>query len=151
MAEWNAPATLTTPGGTVTFNAATGDTYLHDPGSCQGLDMAEVRAPIDNAPQTDGGLVHNFFLGPRHVTLGGELLVRTGTTEASTATARNVLEAALTAACLSIIRADGTYSWTPTGGALHTITVRCDIPVNYPGGFLKTYLFGLVAADPTIA
>jgi hypothetical protein len=51
----------------------------------------------------------------------------------------------------SIIRADGTYIWSPTGVSSKSLTVRCDLPATYSGAMLKTYIFGLVAADPAFA
>jgi hypothetical protein len=152
MEEYGGPATLTTPGGTVTFNDATGDTFLHDPTQCDGLGlMTDLRTSVDAASQTDGGLVHPSFGDARHVTLSGLVLVRSG---GDYATARNALQGALETALLSIIRVDGTYSWTPTGGSLLTITVRCDLRVKFPavsGSAAKNYVFGLVAGDPAIA
>lgn len=150
MATYGSSATLTTPWGTITFNASSGDTYANDPQTCSGLDMAPVRSTVDDKPQTDGGIVHDAFLGARHVTLGGTLVVRSSATEAGTISARYTLEANLTAALKSILRANGTYAWTD-GGATRTITVRCDQAATYSGGFVKTYIFGLVAADPAIA
>jgi hypothetical protein len=39
-----------------------------------GIGQAPIRAPIDDAPQADGGLVHQFFYGPRHLTVEGFVL-----------------------------------------------------------------------------
>lgn len=142
--EWNAPATLTTPGGTITFNAATKPTYYNDASRCSGLDMAPVRATVEDKPTSDGGIVHNAYLGPRHITIGGQLVV-------DTLADRATLMDNLITALVSILRADGTYAWTPTTGGSRSISVRCEVPVTYDGFFQKGYLFGLVAADPTIA
>lgn len=150
MATWNGTATLTTPAGTITFNAASGDTYFHDPTACAGLDMAPIRSEVDDKPQTDGGIVHDSYFGARHVTLGGVLVVRSSATESGAEIARAALEASLEAKLTSIMRADGTYTWTEGGGS-RSITVRCDQPCVFTGGWQKTYLFGLVAASPTIS
>lgn len=148
MANWNVVYTYTTVGGTIHLNAASGDTYLNDPGSCSGLDGAPLRTPIDDAPQTDAGIVHDFYKAARHITLGGLLYVVSSGTESGFVTARNALEDALVAACDSNIRADATLQWTPTGGSSRTLTVRCDVTPTFSGSFQKNYLFGLVAADP---
>lgn len=144
MAEYNAPATLTTPGGTIQFNTVAKPCYYMDASRCSGLDMAPVRVTVEDRPTADGGIVHRAWLGPRHITLGGQLVV-------DTLADRATLMANLETALLSILQADGTYSWSPVTGGTHTISgVRCEIPVAYDGYLQKGYLFGLVAADPTI-
>lgn len=142
MAEYGVSFVLTTPASTVTFNAGTGDEYYLDPNQCAGLDMAPVRANVDDRPGTSGGLVHAALKGPRHVTFGGVLLNRTGT-----ATARNTMENTLRSALESILAANGTLVWTPSGGSARTLAVRCDVGVTFAGGFLKTFAFGLVSAN----
>ena len=144
MAEYSSPMTLTTPAGTITFTGAAGDRYYVDPEGCSGLDMAPVRIVIDEKPQTDGGIVHPSKKGARHVVIAGLLL-------SDTVAGRNALEAALTAALESLDDADGTLAWTPTGGTLHSLAVRCDVPASYPGPNQKRFIFGLVAAVPTIS
>lgn len=145
MAEYNASdAQLVTPWGTIAFNGSGSPAYVHDASLCSGLDMAPIRATIDDKPVSDGGIWHRFFLAAREITLGGNLIF-------GAFTERNTLQDNLLAA-LESIRQDpavtGTYQWTPTGKTLHSVTVRCDIPVVYTG--LRGYQFGLVAADPTI-
>lgn len=142
--EYNAPATLTTPWGALSFNAATKPTYYADASKCAGLDMAPVRATVEDKPTSDGGIVHNAYLGARHITLGGALVC-------DTLTDRQTLEDNLNAALTSILRADGSLVWHPADGSTRTITtVRCEIPASFDGYLQKNYLFGLVAADPTI-
>lgn len=147
MAEYSVQFTLTTPGPDITFNAGTGDEYFLDPQMCSGLDGAPYRVTVDDAPQDDGGIVFDGFKGPRHVVLGGVLLNRTGT-----AAARNTMEDNLVAALDSIVSADGTLAWTPSGGSARSLTVRAEIPVAFPTwagyAFTKQFVFGLVAADP---
>lgn len=150
MATYGSAATLTTPWGTITFNASSGDTYKNDPSSCSGLDMAPVRSSIDDKPQTSGGIVHPAFLGARHVTLGGQLIIRSSSTEAGYLTARATLEQNLIAALTSILNTTGTYAWNE-GGTTRTITVTCNLEALFSGAWLKTYVFGLVAGDPTIS
>jgi len=147
MAQYDSPASLVTPGGTIVFNAAAAPTYLHDPGVCSGLDGAPARATVEDKPVTDGGIWHRFFKAAREVTLGGLLRV-------DSITDLETLEADLLAACESIFSdpaVTGTYEWTPTGSTLHSITVRCDVLPTYSGAaYNKQYTFGLVAIDPTI-
>lgn len=144
MAEYSVVFTLTTPGPDITFNAGTGDEYYLDPNRCSGLDGVGIRAPVDNKPQTDGGIVFPFYKTARHVVLAGLLLNRTGT-----AAARNTMEDNLRTALESILAADGTLTWTPSGGSLRTLTVRNELPFESNGGWLKSFSFGLVAATPT--
>ncbi len=147
MAEFSAVYTLTTPGPDITFNSGTDVYYLQN---IQGLDGPAIRAPIDSRPQTHGGLVHPFLYGPRHMSIEGVLHVTSATTEAGYVGARNTMETNLLAALASIIRADGTLTWTPTGGTAKSLIVRHDVPCQFNGAWQKAFIFGLVAADPTI-
>ena len=130
----------------IQFNTGgTGDEYFVT--NIIGLDGAPIRAPVDDAPQTDGGIVHSFFLGPRHVTVEGLLICRTGSVAA-----RNILEANLLSALFSCLRNDATWSWTPTGLGTRNLTVRNDLACSFTGSslgeFVKSFSFGLVAANP---
>lgn len=145
MAQANATYTLTTPGGTITLNG-TGDRYFID--SVEGLDGAPIRAPIDNRPLTDGGLVHDFFLGPRLITFEGTIIIDSQTTESGYLSQRNTMEANLLTALNSILRANGTLAWTPQGQSARSLTVRNNVELRVAGKWLKTFIFGLVAADP---
>lgn len=145
MAEISATYTLTTPGVDITFNSGS-DVYRIS--NIEGLDQAPIRAPVDDSPQTDGGIVHDFFHGARYVTIEGLLLPADGS-----ASTRNTMEANLISACDAILTADGTLGWTPSGQSARSLTVRCFMPVRMApwAGFpmYKTFIFGLVAADPT--
>lgn len=155
MPDLSVTYTLTTPGGTITFNDTGYDLfnqiglddeyYITD---IQGLDGAPLRTPIDNAPQTHGGLVHPFFKGPRAVTIEGALMIRSTRVGNSMRLIRNQMEIDLLDALESIIDADGTLSWTPAGQGGRSLTVRHNIPCEFRGIELKTFTFGLVAADP---
>ena len=140
-------ATLTVPGPiTVTFDDyGTADGYHLT--ELTGFDQAPIRAPIDNAAQTDGGIIHQFFYGPRHLTLEGFVLPLALGADLPGA---NTRIAALVDALDAIIRANGTFEWTPPGLTAHTLTVRCDVPVSFTGRVRRNFIFGLVAADPTI-
>lgn len=136
--------TLTTPAGTISFNDDTGDTLFVDPKRSSGMGMPLVRAPIDNKGQTDGYIVHPFFLEGRHLVLAGMLLIRSAATEAGYRTARDALSSGTEAKLRSILQADGTL----TIGAA-TLTVRCDLGVDFPAieGMDKGFVFGLVSAS----
>lgn len=136
--EYNAPATLTTPGPDITFNA--GD-YQLDPQMCSGLDQAPLRVVIDPRPQTGGGIIQTVLRDVRRITLGGVFLD-------SSVSDRNSLEQSLRQALEAIETADGTFTITPTGLSAMTWTVRCEIPLSTSGGLLKSFVFGLVAVDP---
>jgi hypothetical protein len=151
MAEWSSPATLVTPVVTLSFNAASGDTYVNDPTKCNGLDGPPLRTEKENKSLTDGGNRRTTMKGARPITLGGILLVRSAVTEAGYATARTAMEDALMAALASIENVNGTYSWTPTGYPIRSVTVRYDSSLLITGAFQKEYLFGLEAPNPTIS
>jgi hypothetical protein len=52
-------------------------------------------------------------------------------------------------ALLSIRATDGTYSVT-VDGTTYSFAVRLEITAPFTGLAIKTYLFGLVAGDPTV-
>lgn len=141
---YSAPGTLVTPAHTIAFNADTGDAYMHDSDKCSGIAIPVARAAIDDRPQTHGAIVHPALLGGRRVTLGGDILPRAGGFPS-----RNAMMVTLGEALVSILAADGTYSFT-LDGATYTFTVRCEITASFTGKAIKSYLFGLVAADPTV-
>lgn len=149
MAEISAQYTLTTPGVDITFNTAAGtDQYLLTEVPL-GLDQAPVRTVVENVPQGDGGLVFDSFKGPRHIVFEGILIPAT-----VSATNRNTMEDNLISALDAILTADGTLSWTPTGGSSRSLTVRVDNggQVQFSGGKSlspRAFIFGLVAADPS--
>lgn len=116
--------------------------------SLEGIGQAPIRAPIDDAPQTDGGIVHQFFYGPRHLTLEGTVLPF-GYDGSARSTLWSTMDS-LVGALDAILRADGSFAWTPPGQTAHSLSVRCDVPVAFSGTFQKTFIFGLVAADPVI-
>ena len=145
-------ATLVVPGPvTITFNVATGGTgYFNDPSMCSGFDQPPIRKPVEDAPQTDGGIVFAGLKGPRHLVIGGWLRAENETDEDDWLDAIDDLADDLQSALEAILGADGTYTYDPDGVNL-ALTVQCDIPVSFPtesDGINKKYLFGLVAANP---
>ena len=129
--------TLVTPGGTITFNAASGNTYMVDPDKCSGFGMAAVRAPIDDKGQASGYILHPFYESGTHLVVGGIII-------ADTTTNRDSLEGSLKTALRSILAADGTINW----GAGASLTVRCDVGCDFPrvSAILHGFIFGLVSA-----
>jgi hypothetical protein len=141
--------TLTTPGGTINFNDGSANQYYLS--TVGGLDGPTIRAPIDDRPQTDGGIVHDFFAGPRHITFEGVLLIQSTHIMNSVVQIRNTMEDNLRTAVVSLLRADGTLAWTPQGKSARSLTVRHDVPLDFTN--IENYLllqfhFGLVAANP---
>jgi hypothetical protein len=156
MADIAVAFVLTTPGGTVNFNN-TGSDDFDVPGSnefyiteIEGLDGPSIRAPIDPAPQADGAILHNFWKSERNITITGALIIRSTRVMDSVVVARNTMEASLLTALESILQADGTLAWTPQGQAARSLTVRHQgaPPLDFSGIELKTFVFGLVAANP---
>lgn len=156
MPDLAATYTLATPGGTIIFNS--GDlkdgTDKYWVQNISGLDGTSIRAPIDNVPFGDGGIVHDFWKGPRHVVFEGVLVTESvGFPSHGDACIQrqNEMEEALIDALESILRDDGTLSWTPLGLAARSLTVRHDVTLEVSAieNFaLKSFVFGLVAANP---
>ena len=76
MAEFNAPGTLTTPGGVVLFNRP-GDLGFHNPEMCDGLGQAPVSGVTDDKSRTHGGIVYPRLYRARPIVLGGWCLATT--------------------------------------------------------------------------
>lgn len=156
MADISATYTLATPGGTITLNS--GDlkdgTDKYWLSNIQGLDGTSIRAPIDNVPYGDGGIVHDFWKGPRHVVFEGTLVTESvgfPSVGDDCITVQNAMEAALITALESTLRADGTLTWTPLGQGARSLTVRHDVTLEFSAAenyAIKNFTFGLVAADP---
>lgn len=149
MADVGVQYTLVAPSGTVNFNDGTADQiYITE---IQGLGGAPIRAPIDPVPYGDGGIVHSFWKGPRHVIVDGVFLITSTWQMNDVVEIRNDFEEELRVALESCMSADATFTWTPQGQPQRTLTVRNDVPVDFAHGenyLLETFSFGLVAADP---
>lgn len=141
--SYNQITTLTTPGGTITFNAASGDTLLIDPAACSGLGVSSIRAPIFNKGQTDGYNILPFFEEGQHLVLAGIIRIESASTESGIVTARNTILTSTRSALKTILRADGTLNFS-TGD---TVTVRCEQLVGASGAWLKNFVLGLVSAS----
>lgn len=144
MAEYGAVATLSTPGGNVTFND-TGSVGFHDPDLCDGLDpQAPVRSVTDERSRTHGGIVYDRLYGPRPIVLAG-------TVNASTLSARENFLNALGAALDSIMDGGGTYSWSASTGTKTITDLYCDVPLKSLGKWIKRYQFGLISPHHTFS
>jgi len=135
--------TLATPAGTITHNAASGDTLWVDPKRSVGLGMGEIRNPIDDKAQTDGFLLHDFFEKGAMLLPAGVVLARTDTTGN---TGRDALMADTVTKLRSILRATGTLNF----GSGATLVVKCHMRADFPTieGDLKGFVYGLVSASP---
>lgn len=145
--------------GSLTVNATTGNTLFtdFDGGEISGLDGAPIRSQIDPQGQSEGGIVHQKFLGPRIIAFSGAVLVRTVTDPMSDAwaTAVNSVISSAVSALESQLNSASNLAWTPTGGSSHTISCTYGVEggeFQSSGNMLqKKFQFSLVAADPTIS
>lgn len=135
MASYSDITTLVTTGGTITFNAATGNTYLIDPQASTGLDAVKLRKPVDNKGQTDGYIRHRGFEEGDRILLSGVIV-------ADTVANRNAMMANLTTALAATKVSDGTLNFG-AGGAL---SVQWDVGVDFPrwSASVVRFIFGLV-------
>lgn len=153
MADLACVYTLTTPGGTIAFNDGDLKTLddLYWISEIEGLDGAPIRSQVDNAPQAHGGIVHTAWKGPRQITMQGAIIVQSIPFGAACLPVRNEMEEDLRVALESIIQADGTLAWTPSGGSASSLTVRHNIQLDYSpqeNYVIMGFVFGLIAADP---
>lgn len=127
MADLATPYTLTTPGGTITFNNGDlGDgTDKYWIQNLEGLDGPIVRAPTDDVAFGDGTIIHTFWKSGRRPIVDGVLIIESVPPWGPDCQeALNALEDALRIALTSIIAANGTLAWTPAGLGARTLTVR---------------------------
>lgn len=146
--------TLTTPGTDITFNdgelgrGSLDDMYWITAAPGLPPDGAPRRAPVDNRPQTDGGLVHRFLKGPRQIAVEGAIIIQSTTVQDSIRVIRNQMEEALEEALDACYQADATLAWTPAGQSPYSLTVRNNIEVKFEGVEFRTFTFGLIAGTP---
>lgn len=130
-------------------------------GHILGLDGAPIRSQVDPKGQTDGGIVHPKFFGPRIITFQGEVQIQSvlwaGGSDAAYLTAMNTLEASVISALEGIRNSATSLSWTPTGLSARSISVTYGVPgqeIQFDGPMVpgeRTFSFSLVAASPTIS
>jgi hypothetical protein len=154
MPDIACPYTLTTPGGTITFNDGSSQQFYIQ--GITGLGSAPIRAPIDDVPYGDGSIGHNFWQAGRHIAFEGVFLITAADCGPNLVGFWNDMEDELRDALESIaaLTTDtGTLVWTPTGDvATRTLVVRHDVPLECPPDqnfTVRNFTFGLFAADPT--
>lgn len=156
MADVGVVYTLTTPSTDITFNATTvpfagQDQYYIT--EIRGLASPTLRTPFDNVPLGDGGLIHDFWFGPRHIGVEGTILVQSTAIENDIVEQRNAMEIDLQDALEAIIRADGTFAFTPQGEGSYSYTVRYEIGLEFVHSnnyHSLDFSFGLIAGDPFV-
>jgi hypothetical protein len=151
MTDIGVAYTLTTPGGTITFNSGAADQYYLN--KTPGLHGIQARVPVDKVPYGDGGIVHPSWKEPRHFTLEGSLLILSTHVETAIVAVRNDMEEDLEAAAESILApASGTLAWTPTGKSARSLTVHLDeqgLQWEHVDNYqVLDFVLALVAADP---
>ena len=137
--SWEAPSTLITPGPTLNFmtGGASDDFYL-DPLECDYT--IDTRLETQDAPRSAGVIKFPTLLGAGHLKLVGRLKPVTDTAAARDSMARSMRAAAL---ALSGGIATGTYVCSE--GSLE---VQLEMWPSIRGGFRKTFVLVLIAADP---
>ena len=108
-----------------------------------GLDGADVRDNSELIVEGDGGRHFNFYHGRRPITLSGPLNPNVFGAQAN----RNVTRLLR---ATNAMRSDAKLRWTSTGGVPVEIAVRRNAPPRISGNRVKTYLVGLIAADPRV-
>lgn len=149
MADVGVSYVLTTPGPDITFNSGGLDQFYIT--EIRGLGAPSLRTPMDNVPLGDGGLIHDFWKGPRHIGVEGIFLIQSTRVMNSIVAIRNQMEFDLTDALESILRADGTFAFTPQGEGARTFTVRYEVGVEFShtdNYLTDAFTFGLVAGEP---
>lgn len=143
MAEWGSARSL----GSLDFNTREPDEYFIK--SIDGEDGIPVRAPIDMVPHGDGGIIHDFWDEPRHITVKGVITLDPALSGFDQIVQRNTMEDALIAACYAIRRSSTTWSRSRSGMGDQSLSVYCDMqPVFSDEGDGRNFTFGLVAANP---
>lgn len=158
MAEVGIQQTLISSDGdtTITFNDWANDpedgVYMVD--GLDGFDGAELRTSTDDRPQRDGLIIHPTYDGARVWAITGRIIP-------TSIAAGNVMQDNLRAVCRSMRRADGRYTFTPTGQSTRFLSVRLGDAISidndesvrlgaYDPTIIKRFTIPLIAADPTI-
>jgi hypothetical protein len=138
-----------TPGGTrIKLNDGLDGFLLYD---IKGLSGGSPRrTPIDNRPQTDASILHDFFKAGRVPTFEGLYKVESTRIEDNIATKWNQMEARLKAVLDDCLDRDApaTLTWTPRGlGHTYSLQVLNNVPLDsvWQPAFL-TFTFGLASA-----
>jgi hypothetical protein len=142
--EIGAPFVITGPDGTrVAFNDPDDRDYVGMLTEVTGLDAPEIRESADDLVQMDGGIHGDFYYGRRPITLSGLLLNPVSIDD------RNRRMTKMMRACRAL-RADAEITWTLSGGQTQFVRVRLQNGPRFEGAWQKTFMVGMVAADPRI-
>lgn len=154
MADIGVQYVLTTPGTDITFNQFTtpftGEDQFYIT-EIRGLAAPALRTPFDNVALGDGGLIHDFWYGPRHIAVEGTILVQSVRVEDDIVQIRNDMETDLTDALNAILRADGTFAFTPQGQSAVSYIVRYEVGLEFVHSnnyHSLDFSFGLIAGNP---
>lgn len=154
MADVGVQYLLDTPGTDITFNQFTDPFVGQDQyyiTEIRGLGSPVLRTPFDSVPLGDGSLIHDFWFGARHIGIEGTILVQSVRIEDDVVQVRNQMESDLYNALSSILRNDGTLTYTPQGQGAQAYTVRYEVQLEFVHSNNYNSLdfsFGLIAGDP---
>lgn len=116
--------------------------YLDGEEAITGIDSPEIRDSYSDLADNDGGLTGSNLYSRRPVVMNGKIFP-------TSAADRNTKLGKLMEATDARF-ADGTLTWTPTGGEPVFLRFRRQLPFRAKGGFNKDFQIGLVANDPRI-
>ena len=116
--------------------------YLDGDEAISGIDSPEIRDSYADLVEQDGGIGATNFYSRRPIVMNGKVLP-------ISAADRNAKLGKLMAAT-EARSADGTLSWTPTGGEPVFVKFRRQLPFRAKGGFNKDFQIGIVCNDPRI-
>jgi hypothetical protein len=125
------------------FNDDTDQDFIGYVEEITGLDGADVRDSSELIVEGDGGRHFSFYHGRRPITLSGPLNPNVFGIEAN----RNITRLLR---ATNAMRTDAKLRWTATGGVPVEIAVRRSASPRISGNRVKTYLVGLIAADPRV-
>ena len=125
------------------FNDSTDPDFIGYVEEITGLDGADVRESSELIVEGDGGRHFSFYHGRRPITLSGPINPSVFGLEAN----RNITRLLR---ATNALRTDAKLRWTATGGVPVEIAVRRSSSPRISGNRVKTYLVGLIAADPRI-
>lgn len=142
--EYGCKFELIGPDGTrATFNDLSDPDDVGVLTNISGLDSAEVRYSGEDMVEFDGAVQGPNWFGSRPVVLEG-LVYGHATKEERAAKLDRLTRASMA------MRSDATLRWTPSGGVPIELKLRRQQPLRIEGGWNKTFIAGMVAADPRI-
>ena len=116
--------------------------YLDGEEAISGIESPEIRDSYTDLADADGGMAGSNFYSRRPIVMNGKVFP-------TSASDRNTKLGKLMAATDARF-ADGTLTWTPTGGEPVFVKFRRQLPFRAKGGFNKEFQLGLVCPDPRI-